>query len=448
VSREDAPAAPAPAAPSRSPASARGAQASEGEPGKFRRDVAWNFASLAVLGVSGIALQALIGRHYGAATLGVFNQVLAAYILVSQAAAGGINLSALRAIAEDASDRARISSIVAGATLPVLALAALFALVFYASRDAVADVLESPDVALGIAAATPGLFFFALNKLLLGVVNGVQRMRAYAVYQAARYLLILAGLGIAFLRSVPGPRLAFVFSFAEILLFLALVVEVAFLVSWPRTRDWVAWSWRHLAYGMKSAVSGMLLELNSRIDVLMIGYFLSDALVGIYSFASMLAEGLFQLLVVLQTNYNPLLARGLAERALERLAQTVRRGRNWTYAGMAGVGVVAVAVYPIAVRLLAGEGEFAESRIPFALLMGGIVAISGYYPFHQTLLMADLPAWHTLLMSGTVGCNVLFNALLIPRLGIAGAALATGLALAASVVLLKLLVRRLVGLRL
>jgi O-antigen/teichoic acid export membrane protein len=448
VSREDAPAAPAPAAPSRSPASARGAQASEGEPGKFRRDVAWNFASLAVLGVSGIALQALIGRHYGAATLGVFNQVLAAYILFSQAAAGGINLSALRAIAEDASDRARISSIVAGATLPVLALAAVFSLAFYLSRGLAADVLESPDVALGIAAATPGLFFFALNKLLLGVVNGVQRMRAYAVYQAARYLLILAGLGIAFLRSVPGPRLAFVFSFAEILLFLALVVEVAFLVSWPRTRDWVAWSWRHLAYGMKSAVSGMLLELNSRIDVLMIGYFLSDALVGIYSFASMLAEGLFQLLVVLQTNYNPLLARGLAERALERLAQTVRRGRNWTYAGMAGVGVVAVAVYPIAVRLLAGEGEFAESRIPFALLMGGIVAISGYYPFHQTLLMADLPAWHTLLMSGTVGCNVLFNALLIPRLGIAGAALATGLALAASVVLLKLLVRRLVGLRL
>jgi Na+-driven multidrug efflux pump len=51
-------------------------------------------------------------------------------------------------------------------------------------------------------------------------------------------------------------------------------------------------------------------------------------------------------------------------------------------------------------------------------------------------------------MSGTVGCNVLFNALLIPRLGIAGAALATGLALGMSVVLLKLLVRRLVGLRL
>ncbi|HVS09468.1 MAG TPA: hypothetical protein VMS76_06290, partial [Planctomycetota bacterium] len=138
-----------------------------GEPGKFRRDVTWNFASLAVLGISGIALQALIGRHYGAATLGVFNQVLAAYILFSQAAAGGINLSALRAIAEDSSDRARISSIVAGALLPVLALAAVFSLAFSLARGLAADVLESPDVALGIAAATPGLFFFALNKLLL-----------------------------------------------------------------------------------------------------------------------------------------------------------------------------------------------------------------------------------------------------------------------------------------
>jgi hypothetical protein len=58
--------------------------------GRFRRDVAWNVASIAVLGVSGIALNAIIARTYDAAALGVFNQVMAAYILFSQLAVGGV----------------------------------------------------------------------------------------------------------------------------------------------------------------------------------------------------------------------------------------------------------------------------------------------------------------------------------------------------------------------
>ena len=55
---------------------------------KFSADVAWNVGSLAVLGVSGILLNVLIGRCYDEAALGVFNQALAAYIFFSQLAVG------------------------------------------------------------------------------------------------------------------------------------------------------------------------------------------------------------------------------------------------------------------------------------------------------------------------------------------------------------------------
>ena len=102
----------------------------------------------------------------------------------------------------------------------------------------------------------------------------------------------------------------------------------------------------HLVYGTKSAVSGMLLELNSRVDVLMIGYFLDDARVGIYSFASTLAEGVFQLLVVLQNNYNPLIARSLTQGAdapgpaQEEFHAMVRRGKRTTYLWMTLAGAL------------------------------------------------------------------------------------------------------------
>ena len=52
---------------------------------------------------------------------------------------------------------------------------------------------------------------------------------------------------------------------------------------------------------------GVLLEMNSKIDIFMIGIFLSDSKVGIYSFCALFVEG-FQIFTVLQNIYNPILS--------------------------------------------------------------------------------------------------------------------------------------------
>ena len=137
--------------------------------GRFQRDVLWNFGSLAVLGVSGIALNVLIGSHYGEATSASSHQVLAAYIFFSQAAVGGIDRSVLRATAEAPEDRERAARrSVRRASSRRALLSAAFTLAFVGARHSIAAWLESPDVAVGMAWAAPGLFFFALNKVLLG----------------------------------------------------------------------------------------------------------------------------------------------------------------------------------------------------------------------------------------------------------------------------------------
>ncbi len=416
--------------------------------GKFQRDVLWNFGSLAILGVSGIALNVLIGAVYGASALGVFNQVVAAYIFFSQAAVGGIDRSVLRATAEHAGERAQVTSLVLAAVWPTLLLASLSTAAFYASRGWIAELLDSPGVAVGIAWATPGLFLFAVNKVLLAATNGARRMRVFAVFNALRYVLILVGLLVAMKLDFESDALAFVFTFSEGLLFLGLVVEVGLQLGRPRGREWIPWSFEHLRYGLKSVVSGMLLELNSRVDVLMVGFFLDDARVGIYSFAAILAEGVFQPLVVLQNNYNPLLARHIAAREHDELREMARKGRRTTYVLMGAICAFAVLVYPIYVMLVGDRVEFWESWLPFGVLMAGMFAASGYMPFAQTLLMANRPAWHSLMMGCIVAVNVVGNYLLIPRLDIVGAALATAICLVSSALFLVTFVRWRVGVRL
>ncbi|MBI5431236.1 MAG: polysaccharide biosynthesis C-terminal domain-containing protein [Planctomycetes bacterium] len=419
-----------------------------GPHGKFRSDVAWNFASIAVLGVSGILLNTLISEVYGAAALGVFNQVWAAYVFFSQLAVGGIDLSVLKEVAAGSKDRERIAPAVVGALVPTLALAAAAALVFYGAAGFVGELLKSPGVAEGMRWASAGLFFFAVNKVLFGVVNGLRRMRVFAVLQSCRFLLMLAGFALVARFELGADRVAFLFTFAEGVLCALLALEVGAQIPWRAARDWSAWMPRHVAYGIRSCLSGVLMELNSRVDVLMLGYFLDDdGPVGVYSFAALIAEGVFQLMVKLQNNYNPLIAEHVALGNLRELEQLVHRGRWWSWLLMLGVGAVAVGGYPLGLELIGRDVDMVAGWSAFGVLIGGIFLAAGYMPFQQTLLMAGRPGWHTAMMACMVATNFVGNALLIPPFGLLGAALATALAMVVSVLVLRWMVARELGAR-
>ncbi len=418
---------------------------------RFQTAFVWNLGSLAVLAVAGIALNALIGALYDEAALGIFNQALAAYVFFSQVAVGGLDRSLLKEVAACAHERTRVAATLAAALLPAVLLAALATLGFWLAREPIGRWLASPGTAEAMAWAAPGLFFFALNKLLLAVVNGLQRMRVFAVGHALRYVLILAALGGFALFDTgrtQAAHLAGVFSFAEVLLFLVLGIEVWLQVRGPLAPGWRRLVRPHVVFGLRSLGSGVLLELNARVDVLMIGWFLSDRDVGIYTFAAMVAEGLYQLLVVLQNLYNPILARGLAARAFDELHATIQRGKRRTYLGMLAVAALAALLYPFVLELLTDKPGFAESIVPFRWLMLGVLLCAGYIPFAQTLLMAGFPGTHTLYMLLTVLVNVVGNALLIPHLGLVGAAIATAISMFLGVFVLTGFVRARTGLAL
>ncbi len=412
---------------------------------KFRSDVLWNFASLAFLGISGIGLNVLISDVYGAAALGVFNQVWTVYIFFSQLAVGGIDLSALKEVSEHRESRGRVLDIALGALVPTLVLGGAATLLFVLTRGTFAGMFESPGVATGMAMAAPGLFCFALNKVLFAILNGLQRMRAFAILQSCRFVGLLVGFFVAQALGLAAEEIAFVLTFSEGVTFLGLAFEVGRHLAWRRGAAWTGWSGRHLAYGVRSFLSGALLELNSRVDILMLGIFHGDAVVGVYSFAAMLAEGVFQLLVKLQNNYNPILAQHIATKRLEELRPIVRRGKRVAWLLMLAVSVVAVLAYPLFLLIL-DDPEFAAGRISFAILLAGIVLSAGYMPFQQTLLMAGHPALHTFLMALVVGTNVVGNALLIPSYAGPGAAIATAIAFVASCFYLHWMVRSRVGL--
>lgn len=413
--------------------------------GKLQQDVLWNVGSFGIMGVSGIALNILIGLFYDAATLGVFNQVFAAYILFSQFGVAGVHLSTLKYVAEFSSDRKKVGAAIIAALGLAVALSLIASICFWFVRPAVGHILDSPGVATGMAWATPGLFCFAINKVLLGVLNGLRRMKLYAVLQASRPLLIVGALLVATMLSCPSWHLPLVFSVGESVLLVMLLLATGrhfCRVPLASLKEWTA---RHLDFGLRSVASGVLMELNTRVDVLMLGYFASDRIVGIYSFAAMLAEGVFQLPIVFRTNVNPILVRLIADRQFTELKAFTRKGKWVTYAVMIVVGGLAVALYPWGVALVSNKPDFHHGWPLFAILMGGIVVSAGYIPFGQILLQAGRPGLHTGMITMLVLFNAAANLSLIPIWGAAGAAFATALAFVLSAVLIAVLTRRTLG---
>jgi O-antigen/teichoic acid export membrane protein len=410
----------------------------------FRQGVVWNFASTAVLALGGFAMLALIGGHYRDVGLGLFFQVWAFYVILGQVAVGGLDRSLLRALAERELGPSDRSALVWGALLPAVAGSAVGALAFHALAEPIADWYRSPGVAEGVRAAAPGLFCFGVNKVLLGMVNGLRRMRAFACYQSLRYLLMPAGVVEVAHLGWGAERVSFVFTFAEGILLLVLLAELATQVAWPRL-EWVGHVRGHVRYGARSLAAGVLLELNSRVDVWMLGHWVSDGAVGMYGTALQFAEGLFQLVIALQNNYNPVLARLWAERRVEELRALVRRDGRRALGGMLLISALAVALYPVALAILFPGQDFGASWLPFGVLMAGIALSSARLPFFQFLLMSGHPAWHSLFMVLVVGVNVVGNALMIPDLGIVGAALGTAISFLSSVVLLRICSRLALG---
>jgi len=398
----------------------------------------WNIGSLIVLGLSGVVLNVVIARVYGAQGLGVFNQVFAVYLLFSQFAAGGLYFSTLKFTSVQNQDKAELAKIIGNALLLGALLAAFVCATVYFLKEGIGDLLQSPQVGQALIWVVPGLWFFTLNKVLLSALNGMERMKIYSIAQGFRYLLIVGVVIVLTVNRAPATVLPYAFSVAEGLLFVGLFSCYFFWLKQPlELKPDQQWIRNHASFAWKAFPGGLLTDLNTRVDVLMLGLFLQDASVGIYSFAAMFVEGFLQIPFAVAVCLSPSLGQMIDQDNREELARVSRRVKQAVWLLMAAVGLIAVLLFPQLTRLFVGRGDFAASWRVFMILMAGVVVSSGYQPFQMILSQAHRPGRYTLYMFSFVLTNVLLNAVLIPYAGIYGAAVATALAMGLSIVYLR-----------
>lgn len=412
---------------------------------KLTQDIAYSMGSFVVLAVSGIVINIVVTALRDAAALGVFNLAYAVYIVVSQFAVWGIHYSVLRHAAYHQDSPAQRGRMLLTATSMVLVSGLVAAILTLLAEPLMAQIFSSEVTGRAIRNAAWGLLLFPLNKVLLAYLNGLRHMRAFSILQALRYLTLMALVSAVAASDMPIENATFSFLVAEAM---TAAAACAFLASYgllPPLGLSKKWVRAHFLFGSKGLMAGMFAEVNSRIDVLMIGYFLSDRATGIYSFAAMLADGLYHVLAMVRINFNPMLVAAIRDREWAQARRLRDQSGKYVLPCILALSVLlVVAFYVFTFWVMPGKGLL-EGLPALLILVVGINIAAVFVPFDNLMMVSGHPGYQAAQQLATVVANAVAAALLLPVLGIEGAAVGTALSYVCGIIVLVVFSRRLLG---
>ncbi|MGH9464591.1 MAG: oligosaccharide flippase family protein [Thermoanaerobaculia bacterium] len=260
-----------------------------------------------------------------------------------------------------------------------------------------------------------------LGELGSGIARALDRFDLHNSYRLGRDLGRLAALAVVLIGG-DGGLLAALWAVLISQAASALVLAARVL---RRTgldfADTLPECWAHVVFGIKSYLQGAAGEIHERVDLFMLAYLLTDpAPVAIYAIAANGVRFVKQLAVSINLALYPQLA-SLDDGESARLASDVAR-HSLTL--LSAVAVALGLAAPLLLPALYGS-TYSASLEPFLILLPGMVLLTLYRVFGGYFTSRGKQGINAATQVVSCIVNVGLNLWLIPRSGIAGAAVAS-----------------------
>lgn len=414
---------------------------------KFAMDVLWTFSGRFSAAVSGMALNILVGNFFKAEGLGVFNQAIAIYMIANLFTVFGINNSVVKHSAEYKDDREKLNDVLSSSLILVLLISSGLTALFYVVLFGFSGFLNNPPLEKSLLIILAALPFYSLNKVLVAFLNGLRRMKPLSVISALRWIVIILFAAFAILAGRDLYFIFYAFFIAEgVLLVLLLFLNRRNLS--PSVSALKEWWKKHLAFGTKSFLAVAISDLNRRVDILMVGYFLNNEAAGLYSFAATAARGFFMIGHVIRRNFNPIASNLWANGKIEQLKEYFEKVKKNLAIYLIPLLILSALAYPWVTKLLMKDPVYQGTWVIFLVLLVGVGLMVQFNWTGGILVMADFLNETLKIGVVTVLINFFANIAMIPLLGIIGAAIATSLAYIIRLFLVRHYIKKCMGLRL
>ncbi len=355
-----------------------------------------------------------MAMHFGAASFGALTLALSFAVTVQTLTEFGQIQVLQRELVQSEHDEPRLLSMAIALRLIIMLGAVPTAflvgwLLFRHTNHAYA-VIAVMIVSIPLSSLSQVFFSYYLNHFW---------NRRLALYQIAQQVLVLTGISILIDYHRPLIECAGVIVCSSIIILASMALEVHRKVHLrPSINKFYAfWFLREAA---PVGLSTLLLAMYQRADVLLLGVEGTSIQVGHYGIVMAISSFFVMVPTTLTRNFMPLISRPDRDHWLA----TLRDLQSYSWALGFGSVVVIESTAPYVVHLFAGS-EYVAAVTPLRILCVGLLA-SFIIPILTLLSLARgtqrSMVRPTLLM---LIVNVVLNALVIPRYGIAGCAWAT-----------------------
>jgi O-antigen/teichoic acid export membrane protein len=385
----------------------------------FARNASITFATRAAILLVGLVTSVIMARMLGPAGRGLFSLAVVASVMVFNAtnlgvgAASGYYLGRKKTPIADFAGNLLSLSVAIGVASLALSLALSSVLV---SRFIPSVPLWAVVVAL-FAVPFCGLL---VNFQMLFRANG--DFRNFNVVEALQpgSFFVLFVLGAAFVPARLFGASVAAFLVSNVVGGLGAVLLMRRFVKFGFRWD-PALVKGTLRFGVQQNAAVFLDVLNYRFDMLLVNYFLGPVYVGFYSISLILPEKLWNIPNVLSAVLHPRVAHAGDENDANR--DTARVSRITVL--IIGAACVAIFLFGrLLIRLLYSD-RFLPAVTPMFVLLPGILMISVAKVLTSDLVARGYPRANLWAGLAAVASNVALNVVLIPRMRINGAALAS-----------------------
>ena len=364
---------------------------------RFAKDTIWLIAAQAVLMASGLGINLIIGRGNGAEYLGIFNQSLALYSILSTLFAFGLNNQITKEISDGSKSKKQQQNMLLTSLILTGAISASLSLIVISASLFIPQILSSPELAEVVYIPMFALPFFYLNKNIGAYYSGLRNQKRFAIQRIVRWVVMIVWVCCCQIQNAPLHFFLWCFPVSEGLVFL-----MNFIALLPLLRikpDFSSTS-ENLKFGLKSYVAEIISVLNASLDVILIGYFLTNAETGIYSFIVYFAKTLYIFPGIMMQNFSPIISKTWATGKIDELKSRMYSIRRMNRIVVSLQLIALLIVYPIVTLFI--KHEFNSTYNLF------LISVLGAYVF-------SLVSWSgsMLIMTNKLNENILRTALII-----------------------------------
>jgi O-antigen/teichoic acid export membrane protein len=366
--------------------------------------------------VTGYLLNLFLARWFSTETFGNYGFVMAVLMWFEIFVINGMPLAVQKFVSARGKDA---YPLLWTAARVQLALVSVLTVLLFISAPMFAAAFRDPKLTPYFRLAFLNIPFYGFFHLLVSFQNGLRRFGKQAVCYAF-YGSVRVGCSLALCYSHRSLEFALIGN----ALGSAASVGLAYILLEDKKIRPSVHTMELARYAAPALAYSLMAQMLMSIDFWSVKYFLGEKACGYYNTANILSRIPYYLLAGLSAAMLPTISSEIAEGALVRVRNTIRNAMRYSLMLLIPVSVCLTS-YSREIAALLFKSKFAPSGAAMEFLVWAFSSMALMTLF-LTVINADGRPRKSFLISGTaVAIDFVLNLLLVPRMGIRGAALAS-----------------------